>query len=52
MEPAPVPVAFVSSHSYRGGSERYLTLLLERLEPAWISTVVCLDEGPLAAELR
>ena len=47
-----VPVAFVSSHSYRGGSERYLTLLLERLEPAWISTVVCLDEGPLADELR
>jgi hypothetical protein len=29
-----VPVAFVSSHPYRGGSERYLTLLLERLEPA------------------
>jgi glycosyltransferase involved in cell wall biosynthesis len=47
-----VPVAFVSSHSFRGGSERYLTLLLERLEPAWISTVVCLDEGPLADELR
>jgi glycosyltransferase involved in cell wall biosynthesis len=47
-----VPVAFVSSHSDRGGSERYLALLLEHLEPAWISTVVCLDEGPLADELR
>jgi glycosyltransferase involved in cell wall biosynthesis len=47
-----VPVAFVSSHSFRGGSERYLVLLLERLDPAWISTVVCLDEGPLTDELR
>jgi glycosyltransferase involved in cell wall biosynthesis len=47
-----VPVAFVSSHSFRGGSERYLALLLGRLEPDWISTVVCLDEGPLADELR
>jgi glycosyltransferase involved in cell wall biosynthesis len=47
-----VPVAFVSSHADRGGSERYLALLLERLEPAWISTVVCLDDGPLADELR
>jgi glycosyltransferase involved in cell wall biosynthesis len=47
-----VPVAFVSSHSTRGGSERYLALLLEQMNPVWISTVVCLDEGPLADELR
>ena len=37
-----VPVAFVSSHARRGGSERYLALLLEHLDPACISTVVCL----------
>jgi len=47
-----VPVAFVSSHASHGGSERYLSLLLECLEPAWISTVVCLDEGPLVGKLR
>jgi glycosyltransferase involved in cell wall biosynthesis len=47
-----VPVAFVSSHAFRGGSERYLAMLLEHLEPAWISMVACLQEGPLADELR
>jgi glycosyltransferase involved in cell wall biosynthesis len=46
-----VPVAFVSSHASHGGSERYLALLLKCLDPAWISTVVCLDEGPLVDEL-
>lgn len=49
---AAIPVAFVSSHSFRGGSERYLALVLEHLDPAWISMVVCLQDGPLAAELR
>jgi glycosyltransferase involved in cell wall biosynthesis len=48
----PIPVAFVSSHAYRGGSERYLALLLEHIDPAWISAVICLEEGPLADELR
>ncbi len=67
MEPAPVadligtgskrapdvvPVAFVSSHARHGGSERYLALLLEHLDPACISTVVCLEDGPLVDELR
>ena len=66
MEPAPVadvlgtgskmacdvPVAFVSSHARCGGSERYLALLLEQLDPACISTVVCLEDGPLVDELR
>jgi glycosyltransferase involved in cell wall biosynthesis len=47
-----VPVAFVSSHAFRGGSERYLAFLLERLDRAWISTVICLQDGPLADELR
>ena len=51
--PAPaIPVAFVSSHAFRGGSERYLALLLEHIEPAWISTVICLEEGPFADDLR
>jgi glycosyltransferase involved in cell wall biosynthesis len=47
-----VPVAFVSSHPFRGGSERFLAQLLEHLDPAWISTVVCLGDGPLADDLR
>jgi len=47
-----VPVAFVSSHAGRGGSESYLNLLLEYLKPAWISTVVCLQDGPQVDELR
>ena len=51
MTPA-VPVAFVSSHAGRGGSERYLGLLLDHLARDWIATVVCLQEGPFASELR
>lgn len=47
-----VPVAFVSSHAAQAGSERYLSLLLAELEPGWVRAVVCLQEGPLAAELR
>jgi glycosyltransferase involved in cell wall biosynthesis len=45
-------VAFVSSHARRGGSERYLRLLLRELEPEWICGVVCLEDGPLIEDLR
>ncbi len=48
----PVRVAFVSSHAGRGGSERYLRLVLEHLDPDWIGTVVCLEDGPFATDLR
>ena len=47
-----VPVVFVSSHATLGGSERFLSLLFERLDPAWIRAIVCLQEGPFADELR
>lgn len=47
-----VPVTFVSSHAKPGGTERYLTLLLDNLGPAWIRSVVCLEHGPLAESLR
>jgi glycosyltransferase involved in cell wall biosynthesis len=54
--PAPagtaVPVAFVSSHASHGGSERYLAVLLEHIDRTFVSTVVCLEDGPLAAGLR
>ena len=46
-----VPVAFVSSHAGRGGSERYLGLLLEHLPRDWVATVVCLQDGPFAGDL-
>lgn len=46
-----VPVLFVSSHARLGGSERYLTTLVEALGPAWVRGVVVLEEGPLADEL-
>jgi glycosyltransferase involved in cell wall biosynthesis len=49
---AAVPVAFVSSHGSLAGSERYLSLLLGELDPPWVRTVVCLQDGPFAAELR
>ena len=42
----PVRVAFVSSHAQLGGSERYLTHLLEGLGPDWIAEVVTLESGP------
>ena len=47
-----IPVLFVSSHARLGGSERYLTTLLEALGPVWVRGVVALEEGPLVAELR
>lgn len=48
----PMPVVFVSSHATRGGSERYLDLLFERLDPAWIRSIVCLQEGPFSSQLQ
>lgn len=48
----PVPVAFVASHAGDGGSERYLELLLDHLEPAWVAGVVALADGPLVHRLR
>jgi glycosyltransferase involved in cell wall biosynthesis len=45
-------ITFVSSHARLGGEERYLTLLLEGLGPAWIRSIVCLEEGPYADVLR
>ena len=47
-----IPVVFVSSHSQRGGSERYLAILLEQLDPAWVQCVVCLQSGPFVDDLR
>jgi glycosyltransferase involved in cell wall biosynthesis len=48
----PVPVTFVSSSAKRGGTERYLTMLLDSLAAPWISGVVCLEDGPLVESLR
>jgi glycosyltransferase involved in cell wall biosynthesis len=45
-----VPVTFVTD-AQPGGTERYLTLLLDGLGPAWIRDVVCLEDG-LADRLR
>jgi glycosyltransferase involved in cell wall biosynthesis len=47
-----VPVAFVSSHATRAGSERYLSLLLEQIDPAYVRSVICLKAGPFADELE
>ena len=48
----PVPVMFVSSHAHKGGSERYLELLLGSLEPGWIGGIVSLQDGPFVQRLR
>lgn len=48
----PVRIAFVSSHAQLGGSERYLELLLERIDPRWIAGVVVLQDGPFVERLR
>ncbi|MFL5781293.1 MAG: glycosyltransferase family 4 protein [Thermoleophilaceae bacterium] len=48
----PVPVTFVISHALSGGSERYLELLLDHLEPAWVRAIVSLQDGPFVARLR
>ncbi len=47
-----VPVVFVSSHAKAGGAERYLETLVESLGASWVKRVVCLEEGPLAEQLR
>jgi glycosyltransferase involved in cell wall biosynthesis len=47
-----VPITFVISHALSGGSERYLELLLDHLEPAWVRTIVSLQDGPFVARLR
>ncbi len=48
----PVRVSFVSSHALGGGSERYLELLLDSLDPEWVAGVVALADGPLVDRLR
>ncbi len=48
----PVRIAFVSSHAQLGGSERYLELLLERIDPHWVAGVVVLQDGPFVERLR
>jgi glycosyltransferase involved in cell wall biosynthesis len=47
-----VPVTFVISHALSGGSERYLELLLDHLEPAWVRAIVSLQDGPFVPRLR
>jgi glycosyltransferase involved in cell wall biosynthesis len=49
---APVPVTFVSSHAYTGGSERYLELLLGELGEEWVNGVVSLAEGAFVERMR
>jgi glycosyltransferase involved in cell wall biosynthesis len=49
---APVPVTFVSSHAYAGGSERYLDLLLAELGQEWVNGVVALADGPFVERMR
>jgi glycosyltransferase involved in cell wall biosynthesis/GT2 family glycosyltransferase len=48
----PVRVLFLSSHSRRGGSERYLESVVARLGDGWVEQIVCLEEGPLVTSLR
>jgi glycosyltransferase involved in cell wall biosynthesis len=48
----PVEVAFISSHAYTGGSERYLELLLGELGEEWVNGVVSLAEGPFVERMR
>jgi glycosyltransferase involved in cell wall biosynthesis len=47
-----VRVAFVSPFVIQGGAERYLSLLLEGLDRAWVAKVYFLAHGPLVDELR
>jgi glycosyltransferase involved in cell wall biosynthesis len=47
-----VAVAFVISHAQGGGSERYLELLLDHLDPDWVRAVVSLEHGPFVRRLR
>jgi glycosyltransferase involved in cell wall biosynthesis len=45
-------IAFVSSHARSGGSEAYLETLVDRLGAESVRTIVCLEDGPLVAQLR
>jgi glycosyltransferase involved in cell wall biosynthesis len=45
-------VAFVSPYAQLGGSERYLSSLLQELGDDWIEEVVTLQDGPFVAELE
>jgi glycosyltransferase involved in cell wall biosynthesis len=47
-----IGVTFVSSHALGGGSERYLELLLGKLEEDWIDGLVCLQDGPFVERMR
>ena len=49
---AAVPVKFVLSHALSGGSERYVELLLDHLDPEWVRGVVSLGDGPFVGRLR
>jgi glycosyltransferase involved in cell wall biosynthesis len=49
---SPVPVSFISSHAYSGGSERYLELLLGELGEEWVNGVVALADGPFVERMR
>jgi glycosyltransferase involved in cell wall biosynthesis len=48
----PTRITFVSSHAQRGGSERYLEILLAQLGSKSIHDVVILQRGPLVDRLR
>jgi glycosyltransferase involved in cell wall biosynthesis len=52
MTHAPLRVAFVSSHSGDGGSERFLEQVLDHLDEDVEPSVVLLQDGPLAARLH
>jgi glycosyltransferase involved in cell wall biosynthesis len=45
-------VVVVSSHSRLGGSEAYLETICEHLAPAWIRSVITLEEGSLVDRLQ
>jgi glycosyltransferase involved in cell wall biosynthesis len=52
MTLAPLRVAFVSSHSGDGGSERFLEQVLDHLDDDVEPSVVLLQDGPLVARLH
>lgn len=47
----PIPVTFVASHAGRGGSERYLEVLLAGLGSDWVDVVIALEDGPAVDRL-
>jgi glycosyltransferase involved in cell wall biosynthesis len=52
MSNAPLRVAFVSSHAGDGGSERFLEMVLDRLDGDVAATVLVLQDGPLVSRLN